>query len=172
MELMKRKDVPTELTWDLTAIYDDEAKLTSDIEKIRRLTDEIERDCKGKLTSAEAIQACLDKYRELEELRISAGNYCNLAASVDYGDAALQERDEAFARLDAQVSSRLSFIDSEIIEQDEALLREAAAQGGPNQPYLEDLLTSSSRRLNGYWRPCGPPLARPIRFTIWLSWRI
>ena len=147
MELMKRKDVPTELTWDLTAIYDDEAKLTSDIEKIRRLTDEIERDCKGKLTSAEAIQACLDKYRELEELRISAGNYCNLAASVDYGDAALQERDEAFARLDAQVSSRLSFIDSEIIEQDEALLREAAAQGGPNQPYLEDLLRQKPYQL-------------------------
>ena len=42
MELMRRKDVPVELTWDLTAIYDDEAKLTADLEKIRQLTDEIE----------------------------------------------------------------------------------------------------------------------------------
>ena len=37
MELAKRKDVPVELTWDLTAIYDGEAKLTADLEKVRAL---------------------------------------------------------------------------------------------------------------------------------------
>lgn len=147
MELMKRKDVPVELTWDLAAIYDDEAKLTADQEKIRRLTDEIEENYRGRLNTVENILACLDKFRELEQLRIFAGNYCNLAASVDYSDAALQERDEAFSRLDAQVSSRLSFIDSEILAQDEDLLREAAAQGGPNQPYLEDLLRQKPYQL-------------------------
>ena len=103
MELMQRKDVPEELTWDLTAIYGDEAKLTADMENIRLLTDEIEKTCKGSLETAEAILACLDKFQELEQLRIFAANYCYLSASVDYGDAALQERDEAFSRLDAQV---------------------------------------------------------------------
>lgn len=147
MELMKRKDVPAELTWDLAAIYDDEAKLTADQEKIRRLTDEIEKNYRGRLNTSENIHACLDKFRELEQLRIFAANYCNLAASVDYGDAALQERDEAFSRLDAQVSSRLSFIDSEILAQDEDLLREAIAQGGPNRPYLEDLLRQKPYQL-------------------------
>ncbi|MBD5161382.1 MAG: oligoendopeptidase F [Oscillibacter sp.] len=147
MELMKRRDVPAELTWDLSAIYDDEARLTADMEKVRRLTDEIERDYKGKLTTVAAIQGCLDKYRAWEEQMILLGNYCSLAASVDYGDAALQERDEAFSRLYAQMSSRLSFIDSEIIAQDEALLREAAAQGGPNQPYLADLLRQKPYQL-------------------------
>ena len=140
MELVKRKDVPVELTWDLTALYDDEAKWKADMEKIRVLTDEIESTYKGKLTSVEAILACLDKYREWDELATLVGNYCSLAASVDYSDAALQERDEAFSRLYAQVMSRLRFIDSELVEQDEALLREAAAQDGPNRPYLEDLL--------------------------------
>ena len=71
MELMKRKDVPVELTWDLTAIYDDEAKLAADTERIRQLTDEIERDYKGKLTTVEAIQGCLDKYRAWTELYLS-----------------------------------------------------------------------------------------------------
>ena len=147
MELMKRKDVPVELTWDLTALYDDEAKLTAGMEKARTLTDEIEAAYKGKLTTVEAIQSCLDKYREWEELVTLAGNYCNLAAAVDYSDAALQERDESFSRLYAQMNSRLSFIDSEIIAQDEALLREAAAQGGPNQPYLADLLMQKPYQL-------------------------
>lgn len=147
MELMQRKDVPVELTWDLTAIYDDEAKLSADMEQIRQLTDEIEKDYKGKLDTVENIQACLDKFRELKHLRIFAAEYCYLAASVDYSDAALQERDEAFSRLDAQVSSRLSFIDSEIIAQDESLLRQAIAQGGPNRPCLEDLLRQKPYQL-------------------------
>ena len=147
MELIMRKDVPVELTWDLTALYNDEAKLDADLEKIRRLTNEIEREFKGKLTTAAAIQSCLDKYRELEEFVIIAANYCNLSASVDYSDAALQERDESFNRLYAQMASRLSFIDSEILDQDEALLREAAAQEGPNQPYLKDMLLQKPYRL-------------------------
>ena len=147
MELMQRKDVPVELTWDLGAIYDSEENWKADVERIRRMTDEIEKEYKGKLTTAEAIQACLDKYRALDQLRILTGTYCSLAASVDYSDAALQERDAAFSRLDAQIYSRLSFIDSELIAQDEDLMRQAAAQGGPNQPYLEDLLRQKPYQL-------------------------
>ena len=147
MELMKRKDVPVELTWDLGAIYDSEEKWKADVEKARLLTEELQRDYKGRLTSVAAIHSCLDKYREWEELIILAEGYCNLAASVDYGDAALQERNNAFDRLSAQMSSRLSFIDSEIIAQDDSLLRQAIAQGGPNQPYLEDLLRQKPYQL-------------------------
>jgi len=144
---MKRKDVPVELTWDLGAIYDSEEKWKADVEKARLLTEELQRDYKGRLTSVAAIHSCLDKYREWEELIILAEGYCNLAASVDYGDAALQERNNAFDRLSAQMSSRLSFIDSEIIAQDDSLLRQAIAQGGPNQPYLEDLLRQKPYQL-------------------------
>lgn len=147
MELMKRKDVPVELAWDLSAIYDSEEKWRADVEKVRRLTEEIERDYKGKLTSVEAIHGCLDKYRMWEERIIRAAKYRSLAASVDYGDAALQERNDAFGRLDAQMSSRLTFIRSEILAQDEALLRQAAAQDGPDRPYLEDLLRQKPYQL-------------------------
>ncbi|MCI9214160.1 MAG: oligoendopeptidase F [Oscillospiraceae bacterium] len=147
MELMQRKDVPVELTWDLTAIYDDEAKWKTDVDKVRRLSEEIEQNYKGKLTTTEAIHNCLDKFREWEELMILTVQYSSLAASVDYGDAALQERNDALSRLDAQMASRLSFIDSEIIAQDESLLRQAIAQGGPNQPYLEDLLRQKPYQL-------------------------
>lgn len=147
MELMQRKDVPVELTWDLTAIYDDEAKWKADVEKVRRLSEEIEQNYKGKLTTTEAVHGCLDKFREWGELMILTVQYSSLAASVDYGDAALQERNDALSRLDAQMASRLSFIDSEIIAQDESLLRQAIAQGGPNQPYLEDLLRQKPYQL-------------------------
>ena len=41
MELMTRKDVPQELTWDLTALYKTEADFQSDIDKVKALTDKI-----------------------------------------------------------------------------------------------------------------------------------
>ena len=85
MELFTRKDVPEELTWDLTALYSSEAKLNEDMEKIRRLSEEIETDYRGKLSSVETIQACLDKYRELEQIAAIALSYCSLSASVDSG---------------------------------------------------------------------------------------
>lgn len=147
MELAKRKDVPVELTWDLSAIYADEAILQADMEKIRNLTDEIERDYKGKLNSVETIQSCLNKHRQLKEIQELTRSYCYLSASVDFNDAALQERESGMRRLFAQVDSRLSFIDSEIISLDEMVIREAIAQGGPNQPYLEDLLRQKPYRL-------------------------
>ena len=147
MELMKRKDVPVELTWDLTALYADEAQWKADVEKVRQMADEIEKNYKGRLNSADNILACVDLYRKWLETLYLAGNYSNLAASVDYGDAALQERDESFMRQEAQMSSRLSFIDSEILAQDEDLLRQAAAVEGPNQPYLKDLLMQKPYQL-------------------------
>lgn len=147
MELAKRKDVPVELTWDLSAIYADEAVLQADMEKICNLTDEIERDYKGKLNSVETIQSCLNKHRQLKEIQELTRSYCYLSASVDFNDAALQERESGMRRLFAQVDSRLSFIDSEIISLDETVIREAIAQGGPNQPYLEDLLRQKPYRL-------------------------
>ena len=144
---MKRKDVPVELTWDLTALYRDEADWQADLENLRRITEEIEQGYKGRLNSVENILACVDRYRTWMEVLYLAGSYANLAASVDYGDAALQDRDETFSRLEAQMLSRLSFIDSEILAQDEALLREAAEREGPNQPYLQDLLRQKPYQL-------------------------
>ena len=148
MELAKRSEVPVELTWDLTAIYPDKAALDAAIEKIRQLADEIEQNFKGKLTDAETIVRCLGKYRALSELLVLTGNYCNLAGEVDYTDAALQEQNGNFGRLAAQIDSRLSFVVSELLAGDEAVLREAAALDEPDRPLLEDLLRQKPYELH------------------------
>ena len=167
MELKKRKDVPAELTWDLAAIYSDETKLAADLEKAQTLTDEIEAAYKGRLNTVEDILACLDRYRVWTELCERAGNYVQLASEVDFTDAALQERYAAFSRMYAQASSRLRFIDSEVIAQDEALLRQAIARGGPNQPYLEELLRQKPYQLQPETErvlaALGPALQAPYR---------
>ena len=75
MELMKRKDVPVELTWDLSALYQDEAQWKAAVEKLRQLAEDIEKTYKGKLSTAANIHACLDQYRTWKEIDDWAGSY-------------------------------------------------------------------------------------------------
>ena len=93
MELLTRKDVPQELTWDLTALYKTEEDLNADVEKVKALTSKIEEEYKGRLNTPENILGCLDLYREWQQTLWFAANYRNLAASVDYNDPKLQEND-------------------------------------------------------------------------------
>ena len=83
MEGMKRKDVPAELTWDLSALCADENAASELVERAKTVAGELERDCKGKLTDADSIHACLDRYRALEEIFEIVGSYFHLAASED-----------------------------------------------------------------------------------------
>ena len=133
MELKSRKDVPAELTWDLSSIYATEEEMYADVEKLKSLAARMAKDYKGNLNTPQAINACLDDMRELERLLTLTGNYCDLAVSVDYYDTYNQERNEKLSRLAAEISSSLSFIESEIIEQNEDTLREAIRTATDNR---------------------------------------
>ncbi|MCI8401559.1 MAG: oligoendopeptidase F [Lachnospiraceae bacterium] len=148
MEPISRKDVPVELTWDLSSIYATEEEMYADVEKLKDLSARMVRDYKGRLNSPQAIDACLDDLREVYRLITLTGNYCDLAVSVDYYDSYNQERNEKLCRLTAEISSSLSFIDSEIIEQDEAVLREAIALATSNRLYLKNILRSKPYQLH------------------------
>ncbi len=148
MELKLRKDVPVELTWDLSLIYKTEEEMLQDAEKLKALSQQMEADYKGRLTTPQAINDCLDQLREAYRLMTLTGNYCDLAASVDYYDTYCQERNEKLGRLSAEVFSRLSFIDSEITQQPEEALEAAIAMATENKLYLQNILRSKPHQLH------------------------
>ena len=141
MQLPKRKDVPVELTWDLSAIYNSEDAMQADLEKVRKLADEIERTYKGRLTTAEAILACLDKYGEWMKTLDLMRSWCNLAASVDYGDGALQERDAATARAMTANMVENSVLDPRAAELVQAAVSEKALAAVPRD--LRDMVRAA-----------------------------
>lgn len=148
MELKPRSDIPRELTWDLSSIYATEEDMYADVEALKALGSRMAQDYKGKLDTPERINACLDDLRELERLLTLTGHYCDLAVSVDYYDTYNQERNEKLSRLASEISSALSFIDNEITEQSESVLREAIAMSAHNRHYLEDILRSKPHQLH------------------------
>ena len=146
--MIMRKDVPTEETWDLSLLYASEKDLLSDAERMKELAEIIEKKYKGKLNTPEAIDACLDLYRELYTLSVLTGNYCELAVSVDYYDTHNQDLNERILRLDSQLMSRVSFIRTEICAQDEETLMKARELATANRGYLEDLIRSKPHTLS------------------------
>lgn len=139
-ELKSRRDIPVELTWDLSLLYATEEEMNRDVERAKALCNSIVKDYKGKLDTPQAIRACLDDLREFNRLVMLVGHYCDLAVSVDYYDTHNQERNEAFSSLTADMFSRLSFIDNEIAGQEDAVVQEAIDLSAENRNYLQNIL--------------------------------
>ncbi|MCM1057353.1 MAG: oligoendopeptidase F [Firmicutes bacterium] len=147
-ELKDRKDIPKELTWDLTQIYAAEEDMLRDVEEVKRLAKHMEETYRGKLDTPERIEACVTEYRRVEELMTLVGNYCNLAVEVDYYDNYNQQRMGKISRLGDEINSRLSFVRSEIMEQPDEIIRETIEISRGNKYYLQDILRDKPHRLH------------------------
>lgn len=147
-ELKDRKDVPVELTWDLSKIYATEEDMLRDVEEMKALAKRIVDKYKGNLNTPENIEACITEYRRVYELMTLTGNYCDLAVSVDYYDNYNQERLGRISRLSSELQSDLSFIKSEIMEQNEKIIQDAIEISDGNKYFLKDILRDKAHRLH------------------------
>ena len=139
MELARRKDVPEELKWDLSLIYPTEAELEADFAKAQKLADHLAAEYPGTLNDPARIVACLDEQEQMERILVLVGSYCGLAVEVDYYDTANQQRSDRVSTVEAQIASRLSFIESEILQADDAVLDAAIEQAVGCKHRLMDL---------------------------------
>ena len=148
MKLNARKDVPVRETWDLSLIFAAEADFEAAVEKAKALADTLEKTYKNALTTPESIAECLALYEELEILLYQTTSYTSLAVSVDYTDTEAQKKDAKMTALAAEIGSRLSFIESEIADAPEELIRAAMDNTGRAKHYLAEILREKPHRLS------------------------
>lgn len=148
MKLSARKDVPVGETWDLSLIFASEAKFEAAVEKVKSLADTLDTAYRGSLDTPERIAECLSLYEELEIVLYQTTSYTSLAVSVDYTDTAAQEKDAKMSALCAEVESRLSFIESEIADAPETLIRAAMDKTDRAKHYLAEILRDKPHRLS------------------------
>lgn len=148
MKLNARKDVPVNETWDLSLIFAAEADFEAAVEKAKTLAGTLEKTYKNALTTPESIAECLALYEELEILLYQTTSYTSLAVSVDYTDTEAQKKDAKMTALAAEIGSRLSFIESEIADAPEELIRAAMDKTGRAKHYLADILREKPHRLS------------------------
>lgn len=148
MKLNARKDVPVNETWDLSLIFAAEADFEAAVEKAKAFADTLEKTYKNALTTPESIAECLALYEELEILLYQTTSYTSLAVSVDYTDTEAQKKDAKMTALAAEIGSRLSFIESEIADASEELIRAAMDKTGRAKHYLAEILREKPHRLS------------------------
>ena len=148
MALAMRNEVPEELKWDLSLIYKTEEDMYADFEKAKGLAGKLVEDYRGKLTTADAIVNCVKDYEKVLELFYLVGSYNELHTSVDFYDTYLMERQAKIDNEMTQIRAELSFIDSEILQADDAVIKEAIEKSSARKNYLIDLLREKPHRLS------------------------
>lgn len=136
---MRRSDVPLEQTWDLSLIYKTDEDAWRDADEMMRLADEAELKYKGKLTDADTIVECLHLFEKLSMLASNVSIYFGLKVETDYGDA---DHSKDLSKAESMVTdcaAKTTFIESEIVEADDAVLKEAVEKGGSVSKFIEKL---------------------------------
>lgn len=146
--LLERKDVDEKLTWDLSAIFKTEEEFEQAVREAQKLTEEIELKFKGKLNTAKEINNCLDMLRKVQQLVTLTGSYSYLAVAVDQTNVKNQERQMKLSNISSGMSSRLSFVESEIIEADEEVIKEAIKESKENTGYLKEIMREKPHALH------------------------
>jgi oligoendopeptidase F len=136
--LKERKDVDEALTWDLSAIYSTNEKFEVAVEEMKELSLKIEKDYKSELNTARKINECLDELRKLYKIKDLTSSYAELLVSVDYTNNENQDRYSKISNIISDIESRLSFIESEIVQADDEVLDGAISASKENSNYLKD----------------------------------
>ncbi|TCW44966.1 oligopeptidase F [Bacillus thuringiensis] len=141
-----RTEVPTELTWDLSDLYESDKEwetalrvLTNDIKKLDAF--------KGQLhTSPTTLLHCLlleeDLLMELTKLY----SYANLKESTDRTNPIIQANSSKIAALWTKVHTALSFIHNEILSFDEGTIEKYLAEETKLEPFRKPLLDILQKR--------------------------
>lgn len=147
-EILKRSEVDVNYTWDLSAIFKDVNAYNETLSLIVPKAKSLNETYKGKIVSAESINACINELKEVSKLMVLVGTYSSLSVSVDQGNGENLQRMMNFRSISAQVGSLLSFIENEISFNSEEIIQEAIVSSPDNAFYLEDILRFKSHLLH------------------------
>jgi oligoendopeptidase F len=146
--LNARKDVDQSLTWDLSAIYATEQQYDLSLNELQGLISKVEKNYKGRLNTASNINQCLDKVGEIVKVLTLTGSYAELSVSVDHTNNENQDRAMKFMNIASDISSRISFVDSEIIQADERIIEAAISESKENSNYLKNIERNKAHALH------------------------
>lgn len=121
-ELLKRSEVKEENTWKLSDMYETNEAWEADLKMIDELASELEQ-MEGTVTaSAKNLLKVCDTMAKMDQKIELAYNYAERLSDQDTKDTTHQAMVQKIMMLYAGISSRLAFIDPEILETKEEVL--------------------------------------------------
>ena len=112
--VLKRSQVPVEMTWDLTHIYDSPTDWETEFSAIENKIPDFEA-FKGKLATATILLGCLKLEGETGEILGKLSSWASLSKAQDNANADAQARYERISGLYSRYSAATSFVQPEIL---------------------------------------------------------
>ncbi|MBJ8083365.1 oligoendopeptidase F [Bacillus cereus group sp. N14] len=141
-----RTEVPTELTWDLSDLFESDKDWET---ALRVLTDDMKKldAFKGQLhTSPTTLLHCLLLEEELLMKLTKLYSYANLKESTDRTNPVIQANSSKIAALWTKVHTALSFIHNEILSFDEGTIEKYLHEETKLEPFRKSLLDILQKR--------------------------
>ena len=146
--LPKRSDVPTHLTWDMTALYATPEDFYADLEQAGQLADELTSESTLNLTNGASIVRLLQTYEAYLTILSKADTYAGTQSAVDMSDSELQIRARDFESQVAKLNSQTAIVEQTLKQADEALIKQAMTDNDKYRPFLSDLLAQKPYTLS------------------------
>lgn len=135
-----RSEVNVEETWDLTSLFATEEQFDTAINELTTSVEEFAIQFTDTLTDAQSVVTVLKGYEVIYEKIVPISTYANLAHSVEQTNDEAQMRAGKVGTVMAQVSSKLSFVDSELAILPEEVLAQVAELEPKFAQYIQDVL--------------------------------
>lgn len=148
MKILKRKEVPESLKWDLTRLYDNDREFLNSLKKTSEKIDKFYKNYKGKLKSEAYLLEALEAYEKILEEISSLTNYSELKLSVDMTDEDAQKISGKYENFASSYLYKLNFFESEIIDLDEKVIKNLIEKNTTYKRYLEKLLEKKAYTLS------------------------
>lgn len=146
--MINRSEVKMEETWDLTHLFQSEKDFEKAIESIKDDTSNLVGTFKGKINDVESIVNVIHEYKSLNEKIIPIANFAELALSVDQTNDEAQLRAAKVGQVLASISADTSFVTSELLELDEALLEKASEKEPEFTIMIQELIRKKPYQLH------------------------
>lgn len=137
---LTREEVEEKYTWDLSDLYQDEAEYKSALAGMVKHGDEFVEKYQGHLTDEKTIIEAIKDLEILHGQIERLAHYVSLNLSVDRTNQEHQKRAGEFSAMTSPVIGKLSFFNSELLEQSEEVLNKAKELDPNYAVFIEDIL--------------------------------
>lgn len=146
--LPNRSEVNIEETWNLQDLFKSEDDYQTALSELITAVDAFQSKFKGQIKDSDSAIQALKEYASIYEKFTPIGAYASLSFSTDQTDNAEQMRSGKFSSVAASVSSKLSFVDSELLELSSDVLKDAMNRSGEFAHYLKELIRQKPHQLH------------------------
>ena len=147
-KLFKRSEVDPGLKWDLTSLFQTEADFDLALEELVKDVDQFVQKYQGKLKDPEGVLTSVKDLEDIVARLQDIHQYSYLPVSVDITDSLAKDRSQKTSSIVAQVSTKLSFYNSELTLLDDQVLRKVADLDHNYQTFVENIIKLKQHQLH------------------------